>query len=190
MDFNLSKLIDKHIFKKALITLALNKDDQKFNNSKLKYLTSETEISLFGLNNDKNKKASNFKQLVYHNTIFDDNSEEDKIKINKKVFNHYDNFDLVYNFEDIHFYLFNKAIFSLLEDEKIKTLNLIKTNFIPFLINHSYDRRLTNLVKNFKTYAQTEEEGENQVINLELSNKKLKTLKIFGYFIENKDYAL
>jgi hypothetical protein len=165
----------------------LVKDEQKFNNNKLKYLISETEITLFGLKNNRTRRETNFKQLVYHSTIYDDNSEEDKIKIKKKLLNYYDNFDLIYNHEDMHFYLFNKAIFALLEDEKIKTMNLIKTELIPFLINNTYNRRLRNIIKD---YNLNKDSNENE-INVDTShNKKVENLKIFAYLIGNKDYAL
>jgi hypothetical protein len=144
--------------------MVLNKDDQKFLNQKLKYIRSDIEINLIGI---ENNKPGNYKSLAFQKTIYDDN--EEKISIPKRILKKFKNFDLVYNYDDIHMYVFSKNIYMILEDEKIKNLTLIKSDLIPYLINH-----LDN--KNIKALLTTDEFTQS--------------LKIKGYISEtNKNYS-
>jgi len=148
LDFNLSAFLDNHMINESLISLILMKDDQKFLNNKLKHLYNTLEISLFGLG-EKRNDCDNYRKLVFHKSVFDDCFEGD-VKFKKDMLKANKNFDLVYNYDDINFYVFNKKIYKLLDNEHIKKKNLIKNDFVPFLINKSNKKILVKLLKGFK----------------------------------------
>ena len=128
------------------------KDDQKFMNSKLKYLYNTLEINLFGVQEDS--KKSNYRKLVFHKSVYDDCFEGD-VKFKKDSLKVNTNFDLIYNFDDVSFYVFSGDVFKLLDNEHIKKKNLLKNDFVPFLINKSYKKILRNLL-----YGNMEKENE------------------------------
>ena len=131
----------------SLISLILMKDDQKFINNKLKYLYNTLEINIFGI---EEQEESNYRKLVFHKSVYDDCLEgdvkfkKDSLKLNKK-------FDLLYNHDDVCFYVFNKDVYKLLENDYIKKKNLLKNDFVPFLINKSYKKILSKLLYGDKT---------------------------------------
>jgi len=145
----------------SLISIVLMKDDQKFINNKLKHLYTTMEISLFGLA-DRINDTNNYRKLVYHKSVYDDCFEGD-VKFKKDMLKANKNFDLIYNFDDINFYVFNKKIYKLLDNEHIKRKNLIKNDFIPFLINKSYKKILSKLL-GFKR-KQIQEDDEDNLNN-------------------------
>jgi hypothetical protein len=128
----------------TLISLLLMKDDQKFINNKLKYLYNTLEINIFGIE-EKEKEENNYRKLVFHKSVYDDCMEGD-VKFRKDSLNLNKKFDLVYNHDDICFYVFNKNIYRLLENETIKKKNLLKNDFVPFLVNKSYKKILRKLL--------------------------------------------
>jgi hypothetical protein len=153
LDFNFNQFIDRHILEDSLVSLILLKDEQKFINQKLKYLNTEQEITIFGL---KTKyKEEKYRQIVFHARKFDDNSDEEKIFLSKKLLNSCSNIDIIYNYEDIHLYIFNRSIYALLEDEKISKLNSIKVDLIPYLINYHNNLKLRNLIAKHKKKRET-----------------------------------
>jgi hypothetical protein len=152
------------------VSLILLKDEQKFINQKLKYLNTEQEIAIFGLKN-KNRE-DNYRQLAFHARKFDANSDEEKIFLSKKLLNSCSNFDIIYNYEDIHLYIFNKSMYALLDDEKISKLNSIKVDLIPFLINNNNNLKLRNLIAKHKRKEKPE-----------------RSLKITGHLLDDKNYA-
>lgn len=183
LDFKINSFMDHHILNESLVSLLLCKDEQKFANQRLKHLNSEIEVNIFGLHG---KSEDSFKQLVYHSMFYDDNQtqNEEKIKISKKLLTNCPDFDLVYNFDDVHFYMFNRKIYNLLDDEKVKKLSLIKTDLIPFLINNQFNRKLRNLV-----YFGKEEENE-RVSNLNVVKKpRLEKIKVNCQILEGKNYV-
>jgi len=153
----------------SLISLVLMKDDQKFLNNKLKHLYTTLDISLFGLG-EKANDCDNYRKLVYHKSVYDDCFEGD-VKFKKDLLKANKNFDLIYNFDDINFYVFNKKIYKLLDNERIKKKNLIKNDFIPFLINKSYKKILSNLLNGFKRKL-IQEEDEDEINNDNEENEK------------------
>lgn len=124
---------------------------------------------------------NSYKQLTYQTTIFDDEDNKEQIVVTKRLLKHCGNISLTYDYDDIHFYVFNKKIYSLLEDEKIKNLSLIKSDLIPYLIKHHMSKRLKELV-----YTPDVNEAEEGGMGLK---KKIPNLKIRGLFLENKNYA-
>lgn len=152
------------------MSLILLKDEQKFINQKLKYLNTEQEISIYGLSN--RYREENYRQIVFNARKFDDNSDEEKIFLSKKLMNSCSNFDIIYNYEDIHLYIFNRSIYALLDDEKISKLNSIKVDLIPYLINNNNNLKLRNIIANHKR-----------------KEKPDRSLKITGHLLDGKNYA-
>ena len=100
------------------------------------------EISILGIEN--NSEDTNYRKLAFHKTIYDDN--EEKIVIPKTILKKSNNFDLIYNYDDIHMYIFNKAIYKFLDDEKVKNMTLIKADLIPYLINNKDSKKLKTII--------------------------------------------
>lgn len=159
----------------SLISMVLTKDDQKFLNNKLKHLYNTFEISLFGLGNKANDNDK-YRKAVFHKSVFDDCFEGD-IKFKKDLFKANKKFDLLYNYDDINFYVFNKRIYKILDNEHIKKKNLIKNDFIPFLINKSYKKVLTRLLSGYKKKQSNENDEEIENENDE-TQKNIKKPKV------------
>jgi len=154
----------------SLISLVLMKDDQKFMNNKLKYLSNMLEINIFGIE-EKQNEENNYRKLVYHKSIYDD-CLEGEVQFKKDSLNSYKNFELMYNHDDICFYVFNKDVYKLLENETIKKKNLLKNDFVPFLINKSYKKILRKLLYGGK--KKQSEIGDSIDDNINSEEKKLK----------------
>ena len=177
----------------SLISMVLLKDDQKFLNNKFKHLYNTLEISLFGLG-EKRSDCENYRKLVFHKSVFDDCFEGD-VKFKKDLLKEYKNFDLVYNYEDINFYVFNKNIYKLMDNEHIKKKNLIKNDFIPFLINKSYKKILSKLLNGGfqrKLVSENDEDlNDNENDDTQRSIKKPKNkVDIMALVLDSgKNYA-
>jgi hypothetical protein len=185
IDFKINSFMDTHLLQNSLISLLLLKDEQKFINQKLKHLNSETEINIFGVHSKNTKNP--YKQLVYHSMIYDDPQNEERIKFSKKLLDNCSDFDLIYNYDDVHLYMFNKKIYNLLEDEKISKLGLIKSDLIPFLINRQFNKRLRNLISvdGNKQYIRDSIIGTN-AIQIKV---QLVEFKIMCWMLEGKNYV-
>ncbi len=110
---------------------------------------------------------------MFATSVFE--KEENNIKLKKKLLKNVKRFALYSDYEDLHLYIFNKRVFNVLNEEKIKHLSSLKNDLIPFLVNHHYHDKLKNLYYFGK--------NENN------DNIKLKNLDIVGYIIENPHYA-
>ena len=148
--------------------MVLMKDDQKFLNNKLKHLFNTLEISLFGLG-DKANDCDIYRKL--------EDCFEGDVKFKKDLLKANKNFDLVYNYDDMNFYVFSKKIYKLLDNEHIKKKNLIKNDFIPFLINKSYKKVLSKLLNGFKRKQATENDEDLNNDNDE-TQKSIKKPKV------------
>lgn len=157
------------------------KDEQKFVNQRLKYLNTEVEVNIFGIHNETDPLEENYKRLVFHARTYEDNTDDEKIKLPKRLLNSCFDFDLAYNFDDIHLYIFNKSVYSILEDPKIEKLNLIKSDLIPYLINNYTNRRLRNLVSSYNI--------DKNVHDLPNEKKIAKSLKLMCLILEGRNYA-
>ena len=157
----------------SLVSMVLIKDDQKFLNNKLKHLYNTLEISLFGLEQN-NSETNNYRKLVFHKSVFDDCFEGD-VKFQKDLLKENKNFELLYNYDDLNFYVFNKLIFKILDNEHIKKKNHIKNEFIPFIINKSYKKILTNLIYGSKKKENIE--NEQEYLDISKTQEKSKIFK-------------
>jgi ADP-glucose pyrophosphorylase len=144
LDINFAQMLDRHILEEALVSMVLLKDDNKFGNNKLKYISSDPEINVFGLESSSCDDEK-YREVIFHKTIWDE--KEDKVSIPIKLLNKTKNLELIYNYDDIHLYVFNRSIFKLLDDEKVKSLTMIKSDFIPFLIKNKDSKRLKSTLQ-------------------------------------------
>lgn len=64
------------------------------------------------------------------------------MSINKSILRNSDNFELVSDLKDEYFYLFHRNIFSILNEEKVKKYNLMRSELIPFLINNIHHKKM------------------------------------------------
>jgi len=128
------------VHSKNLLSIVLNKDDQKNTQQRMKFLNNESEISVFGLNNGESFHESNIKQIVFQTNAFFES--DDSLFIKKKILKHAVNLELVSDLKDEYFYLFHKNIFSVLTEEKVKKFNLMRGELIPFLINNSHHKKM------------------------------------------------
>ena len=140
LSFDLNSFIDAHIEEKCLVSLILN-DISNNTNQKLNFLKEEG-FEAFGVCGSK-KTNELLNKVVYYNKKESADSK-DPFSIKKSVLKHAQNFSLLYNYEDIHFYIFNKNIFSIIDNfaDDIKKMASIKTDFLPFLIKKSYSKKL------------------------------------------------
>ena len=145
LSFDLNSFIDAHIEEKCLVSLILN-DISNNTNQKLNFLKEEG-FEAFGVCGSK-KTNELLNKVVYYNKKESADSK-DPFSIKKSVLKHAQNFSLLYNYEDIHFYIFNKNIFSIIDNfaEDIKKMASIKTDFLPFLIKKSYSKNVNNILK-------------------------------------------
>ena len=143
--FDLFKLLDSHIDNRALVTLVLN--NYNYNNQKLNFLKKK-DINVFGI---EDNNSSNLKKIVFLTNRESDDSQN--INISNKVFKHSYNygFDLL-SYEDIHFYIFNKNIYQILESQKYinnsKKFKTINHDLIPYLIEKAYSKEFNTLLIN------------------------------------------
>jgi hypothetical protein len=200
LDFNITEFFDTHVLQNSLLSLILNKEDQKFINQRLTHLNDEIDINIYGLQEMSSKKSSAFKQIVYKSKIYEESSSKNKIrekggeklKFSKRLLNHVSNFDLLYNYDDVHVYLFDKKIYSILEDSKAKEMSPMISDFVSYLINNFYSPRLRNLI-----YEAGNKENEEQVNNIEddednsiiTVKRKLPYIKILGVILERPNYV-
>jgi NDP-sugar pyrophosphorylase family protein len=142
ISFNLGDFIDNHIDNKNLVTLILQKKESEL--TKMKFLREDT-LDNFGIDFDDNNR------VVYYYKKKPGDTEY--LSINKKRFNNCTNFNLLMNYMDLGFYIFNYSIFDVLDfikskiekekSEKRKNLlksivDTIKDDFIPYLIKKSF----------------------------------------------------
>lgn len=142
ISFNLGDFIDNHIDNKNLVTLILQKKESEL--TKMKFLREDT-LDNFGIDFDDNNR------VVYYYKKKPGDTEH--LSINKKRFNNCTNFNLLMNYMDLGFYIFNYSIFDVLDfikskiekekSEKRKNLlksivDTIKDDFIPYLIKKSF----------------------------------------------------
>ncbi len=195
LDFNIPEFFDSHILNNSLLSMILNRDDQKFINQRLAHLNDELEISVYGLQSIPTFK-DNIKQIVLKSKIFEDSNKNkikekgDKIKIPKRLLNHSRNFDLIYNHDDINVHLFSKEIFSIIEDSKVKESCPMISDLINYLINNFYNPNLRKLIYQQKDNKDNEEPLNNsQESETNNCKKKLSLLKITALICEKPNYA-
>lgn len=197
IDFNITEFFDTHVLQNSLLSLMLNKEDQKFLNQRLNHLNDEIDINIYGLQDIKSSKfstPSSFKEIVYKSKIYEESNKNkhrekggEKLKFSKRLMSHVKNFDLLYNYDDVHVYLFNKNIYSIVEDSKVKEMCPMISDFISYLINNFYSPRLRNLI--FENNQKDTEELNNSEDYGALDKPKIPYIKILGVMIEKPNYV-
>ena len=148
LSFDLGELIENHIDNKNLLTLILQKKEEEL--SKLKHLREET-LDAFGIDFNDNNRV-----VYYHKK-----KNEENLVINKKIFKRFSNFNLIMNYIDIGFYIFNSSVFDLfdninskIENEKKEEkknklkpiIKNIKDGFVPYLIKKTFSKELNMIL--------------------------------------------
>lgn len=150
--FDLGQCIDYHIDNKNLITLTLQKKETELKKMQ-KFREDVTEA--YGIDHNENNR------LVYY---YKNKSNDENLHINKRIFKRFSIFNLYLNYMDGGFYIFNNAIFDIMEfiktkmDNKIKeednekkkedlknkqkSLNNLKEGFLPYLIKRTFSKDL------------------------------------------------
>jgi len=105
-----------------------------------------------------NSFNKNIKQVVYQANSFVDSDEA--LSIDKSILINNEGFDLVSDLKDEYFYLFHRNIISILNEERVKKFQLIRSELIPFLINHIHHSKMQNY------------NPRNKCINQNKDNKK------------------
>ena len=152
LSFDLGQCIDYHIDKKNLITLILQKKEEELKKMQ-KFREEVTEA--YGIDQNENNR------MVYY---YKKKPTDENLHINKRIFKRFSNFNLYLNYMDGGFYIFNNAIFDIIEfiknkmennikeesDEKkkeelknkLKSLNNLKEGFIAYLIKRTFSKDL------------------------------------------------
>ena len=148
LSFDLGELIENHIDNKNLLTLLLQKKESEL--SKLKFLREEA-LEAFGVDVNDNNRV-----VYYHKK-----KTEDNLVINKKILKRFSNFNLLMNYMDVGFYIFNSSVFDLFENinskmenekkeekkNKLKfILKNIKEGFVPYLIKKTFSKDLNMIL--------------------------------------------
>lgn len=139
LSFDLGEFIDYHIDNKDLITMVLQKKEPEL--SKMKDFREDI-IEAYGIDNNENNRVVYYQKKKA--------MEGENLSINKRIFKRFSNFNLTLNYLDVGFYMFNNAIFDILEyikskienekEEKknLKTLNNLK----DYLIKKTFSKDL------------------------------------------------
>ena len=173
LNFDLFEFIDNHFEKKSLVSFILNDNFSNISNKKLSFMKDNNQLSLYYVNNEdcikENKRnineENNLKKVEYCQIV--DVEEKNNLKIQKNTLRHCKNLKLLYAYEDISFYIFNKNIFKIIESEQFKevkqkkSINNLSNDFIPFLINKTYS----------KTYNELLNTNKNEKIRISINTK-------------------
>ena len=150
LSFDLEGMIDNHIDNNNLVTMILQKKETELN--KMKFLRDDA-IDAFGIDYDDNNRV-----VYYHKKKAGDTEH---LILNKKIFKRFSKFNLVMNYIDLGFYIFNSSIFDIVENLKQKVenekkdkkkdkltemANNIREGFIPFLIHKTFSKDLNMIL--------------------------------------------
>jgi len=180
MNFDLCNFIDKHICNNNFASMAFYKEDQREIALKLSNATTY-ETRIVGLCDfEVDKPHVNYKKVVYSKIIFDKEDDGNRVSIKKKLMKRVKKLEIVSDLEDIHLYIFNKKIYNIVNDEKVKEKELksIKNELMPFLINHHFHDRVKSLFY------------QGDASNIDVSIKQEKNLCFAGYIIDNPHYII
>lgn len=142
LSFNLGDFIDYHIDNNNLLSIILQK--KEFESNKMKF-SQDDVVDTFGIDyNDNNR-------VVYYNKK---KSADADLVINKRIFKRFSNFNLILNYIDLGFYIFNNSIFEIIDNFKLtfekqkkeeKKINL-RDYFIPYLIKKTFSKDLNMIL--------------------------------------------
>ena len=141
LSFNLWELIDNHIDNNNILSLVLQKKENKLN-----YLKKwrEKTVDIFGIDLEHNNRI-----VYYKKQSLEDHRN---ISVKKELLNLCPKINFLVKFIDIGFYIFNDSIFDVLESQnfKIKTSELniesIREDFVPYLIKQTFSKTLNTIL--------------------------------------------
>ena len=132
---SLHDLADVHRIRDSSVTMLLKeyKDTHlKEQRLKLRKLSKEV-IHYFGLVWDEKDSRSRHAQVVLMKSA----SEDDRIGLSKRLLRKEPNMSLHTNLVDGHIYIFRRWVLDFLcFDERVKSHVSLRTDFIPFMVNH------------------------------------------------------
>ena len=169
LSFNFDEFINYHIDNKNLLSMILQKKEAEL--EKMKPFREEVTES-FGIDTNENNR------VVFYNKK---KKDEGELVINKRIFKRFNSFNLLLNHIDVGFYIFNNAIFDLIESIKIKmesekeekksslkSINNLKEGFIPYLIKKTFSKDLNMVL--IEKYANTLLNAERVKIGSKIIN--------------------
>lgn len=181
LSFNYDDFIDYHIDNKNLLSLVLQKKENELEKMK----TFREDITeAFGIDVEENNR------VVFYNKK---KKEEGELALNKRIFKRFSSFNLLLNYIDLGFYIFNDAIFDIIESIKIKmesekeekksslkTINNLKEGFIPYLIKKTFSKDL-NMVLIEKYHNSILKADRVKIGSKIINNDKEYCYKIYDY---------
>ena len=141
LSFNLWELIDNHIDNNNILSLVLQKKENKLN-----YLKKFREkiVDVYGIDLEHNNRVVYYKKQ---------NLEDHRnINIKKELLARCPKMNFLLKYIDIGFYIFNDSIFDILENQnfkdKISELDMesIREDFIPYLIKKTFSKTLNTII--------------------------------------------
>lgn len=181
LSFNFDDFIDYHIDNKNILSLILQKKENQLEKMK----TFREDITeAFGIDADENNR------VVFYNKK---KKDEGELVLNKRIFKRFSSFNLLLNYIDLGFYIFNDAIFDIIESIKIKmesekeekksslkTINNLKEGFIPYLIKKTFSKDL-NMVLIDKYHNTILKADRVKIGSKIINNDKEYCYKIYDY---------
>ena len=181
LSFNFDDFIDYHIDNKNLLSLVLQKKENELEKMK----TFREDITeAFGIDVDESNR------VVFYNKK---KKDEGELVLNKRIFKRFSSFNLLLNYIDLGFYIFNDAIFDIIESIKIKmesekeekksslkTINNLKEGFIPYLIKKTFSKDL-NMVLIEKYHNSILKADRVKIGSKIINNDKEYCYKIYDY---------
>ena len=141
LSFNLWELIDNHIDNNNILSLVLQKKENKLN-----YLKKwrEKTVDVYGIDLEHNNRI-----VYYKKQSLEDHRN---ISMKKELLNHCPKMNFLVKYIDIGFYIFNDSIFDILESQKFKiksseiNMESIRQDFIPYLIKQTFSKTLNTIL--------------------------------------------
>ena len=141
LSFNLWELIDNHIDNNNILSLVLQKKENKLN-----YLKKwrEKTVDVYGIDLEHNNRI-----VYYKKQSLEDHRN---ISMKKELLNRCPKMNILVKYIDIGFYIFNDSIFDILESQKFKiksseiNMESIRQDFIPYLIKQTFSKTLNTIL--------------------------------------------
>ena len=190
LNLNLDDIIDYHIDNNNLITMILNEKNKEI---KCTFVGNEY-VDVYGVDNNNDRVLFNEKIKVKIENINDKNN----IKIKKHILKHSKSFRILFGYEDIGFYLMNKSVYNILENESFtkekqnkidngESIYKIKDNLLPFLMENAFSKKMNELL-NINSHTQKLKSDLNSVVNIYPLRINIKSITILCNTQENFVY--
>lgn len=140
--FDLFEFIDNHIDNRNLISMILQKKNLK--ELKLSFLKRE-KIDIFGIGSEDNR-------VLFYAQKEKESDNNEKLRVPKNILQHCPNIKLLFNYIDGGFYIINKSIFDIIDNEYFKkdreNMKTFNNELFPYLIKKSFSKNLNMILIN------------------------------------------